>query len=294
MAVGTELVAPGSDWRHLGAHLRQAIRAAVRENVADEAAALAYYVFLAIPAALLLALGLFGIFAGEGAVDVVVRRAATIMPAEAVSLIDTGLTRAAANTSGSIALVAAGLVVALWTATGAMTALMRALNRIHGCPETRGFVRQRLVALAMLAVTFTAFALVVLLLVLGGPLSDWIGSAAGLESPVQWIWWTAQWPILIGGLLAAFAGVMALGPNIRFRRRLLTPGAAVAVVLWLLLSGLFAAYAGSFGSYDKTWGTLAGVVVTLVWIWLSALALLVGAELDARARRASEAAPNAL
>ena len=134
-----------------------------------------------------------------------------------------------------------------------------------------------------------AFALVFGLLVLGPVISDWLGSLFGLEDVFGWIWWTAQWPVLVVGLLAAFATVLYLGPDVDHPRwQFLTPGAAVAVVVWLVASGLFAVYTSTFGSYDKAWGSLAAVIVMLTWLWLSSLALLLGAELNAETERSRE------
>jgi membrane protein len=125
--------------------------------------------------------------------------------------------------------------------------------------------------------------------VLGPHLSGWVGDAVGLEGTIEWIWWSAQWPILIGGLLLAFAAVLFLGPDVDHPRwRFLTLGAVIAVLVWLAASGAFAWYVASFGSYDKTWGSLAAVIIMLVWIWLSAVVLLFGAEVNAELERSRE------
>lgn len=274
------------DWLAIA---KRAVREALDDGITDAAAALAYYLFLAIPAAMLLALGLFGLLAGPGAVDTLVERLGAVIPSEATTLVRDSLDRLVANQGGSATLVSVGAVLALWTATGAMTALMRALNRVYDREETRGFVRQRLTALAMVASILLAFGLALGLLVLGPHLARWVGEAAGMETLVGWVWWTAQWPILLAGLLAAFAIILYLGPNVDHPRlRFLTPGSLLAVVVWLAASGLFAAYTSLFGSYNKTWGTAAAVVVTLVWLWLGGLALLAGAEVNAEAERSRE------
>lgn len=276
----------GRDW---WAIVRRAVKESIADEITDSAAALAYYAFLAIPALLLLAIGVFGLVAGQDSVETLSARLASVMPAEAVTLIDDSLARVVENQGGSLALALVGGALALWTASGAMAALMRAFNRAYERPETRGFVRLRLTALAMLALTFAALLLVVGLLVLGPQLSRWVGDAVGLESAVAWIWWTAQWPMLVLGLLATFAVLLWLGPNVAHPRvQFVTPGSAIAVVLWLAASGLFAVYTSMFGSYNKTWGTLGAVVVTLTWLWLSALALLFGAEVNAEAERSRE------
>jgi membrane protein len=257
--------------------------------VTDVAAALAYYAFLAIPAVLLLAVGIFAQTAGPDTVDSVLERLQGIVPAEALTLIEDSLTRVIENQSGGVALIVLGLLLALWTASGAMNALMRGLNRVYDREETRSFVRQRLTALGMLVCLVIAFALVLGLLVLGPVLSEWAGEALGIETVVGWAWWILEWPILLFGLLGAFAAVLYLGPNVAHPRwRFLTPGSLAAVIVWLAASGLFAVYVASFGSYNKAWGSLAAVIIMLTWLWLSALALLLGAELNAEAERSRE------
>jgi membrane protein len=274
------------DWRAI---LVRGVREAVADNVTDVAAALAYYAFLAIPAVLLLAVGIFAQTAGPDTVDSVLERLQGIVPAEALTLIEDSLTRVIENQSGGVALIVLGLLLALWTASGAMNALMRGLNRVYDREETRSFVRQRLTALGMLVCLVIAFALVLGLLVLGPVLSEWAGEALGIETVVGWAWWILEWPILLFGLLGAFAAVLYLGPNVAHPRwRFLTPGSLAAVIVWLAASGLFAVYVASFGSYNKAWGSLAAVIIMLTWLWLSALALLLGAELNAEAERSRE------
>src|SRR6185369_1551256 len=106
---------------------------------------------------------------------------------------------------------------------------------------------------------------------------------------VGWIWWIATWPILLVGMLAAFSTLLHLGPNLPHRRwHFVTPGSVLATTIWLAVSGLFAVYTASFGSYNKTWGSLAAVIVMLTWLWLAAIALLLGAELNVETERSRE------
>jgi membrane protein len=264
-------------------------KSALGHQITDLAAALAYYSFLAIPSILLVALGVFSAFADPSAVQSLIDKIGTVAPADATALLDDSLTRMSQNNSGGWAIAAVGFVLALWTTTGAMTALMRALNRAYEREETRGFVRQRLSALAMVAVMLVAFALVFGLLVLGPALSGWIGDAVGIEAVFRWIWWVAQWPVLIVGLLAAFASVLYIGPNVDHPRwQFVSPGSLFAVVVWLLASGLFAVYTATFSSYNKAWGSLAAVIVMLTWLWLTGCALLLGAEINAETERSRE------
>jgi len=129
------------------------------------------------------------------------------------------------------------------------------------------------------------------LLMFGPQIEKWVGSALGASTLVGYLWWVAQWPILVAGLLAAFATILYLGPNLgdeKRRWKLITPGAVVAAVVWLAVSGLFAVYTAKFGSYNKTWGSLSAVIVMLTWLWLSSLALLFGAELNAEIEKSHE------
>lgn len=271
------------DWRAI---FTRAGKGALADGVTDVAAALAYYAFLAIPAALLVTLGLFTLLAGPDTVERIMGRLDGVVPPEAITLLEESLTRTLENQGGGIVMIVLGSALALWTSTGAMGGLIRGLNRVYGTEEGRGFVKQRLTALQMLACVVLAFALVVVLLVLGPVISGWLGGVLGLEGVFGWIWWTVQWPVLLLGLLVAIGGVLYLGPNVSHPRfRLVTPGSLVAVLIWLVASGLFALYVGLFGSYNKTWGSLAAVIIMLTWLWLSALAVLLGAELNAEVKR---------
>ena len=266
----------------------RAAKEAVDDHITDSAAAVAYYLFLALPAMLLISVGAFSVFAGPDAIDTIIDKARTVIPAEAATLLEDSLERTTQG-GGGLVMILVGGALALWTATGAMTAVMRALNSAYEREETRNFLRQRLAALVMLVFVLVALALVFGLLVLGPKLSGWIGDAVGLEAVFRWIWWTAQWPILILGLLLAFAVVLYVGPNVDHPVwKFVSFGAVVAVVIWLAASGAFALYVSQFGSYNKTWGSLAAVIILLTWLWLSALALLFAAEVNAEAERSRE------
>jgi membrane protein len=276
----------GRDWRAI---VVRAGKEAKDDNVTDIAAALAYYAFLAIPAALLVAVGVFSLTAGMDTIESMMNRLEGVVPAEVITLLEDSLTRMTGNQSGGLAMIVVGFLLALWTTTGALNALMRGLNRVYDRDETRGFFRQRFTALGMLFFLLLAFGLSFGLLVLGPVIADWLGGLLDLEGVFGWIWWTLQWPVLFLGLLFAFAWLLYLGPNVDHPRwRFLTPGAVLAVVIWLVASGLFAVYVSMFSSYNKAWGSLAAVIIMLTWLWLSALALLFGAEVNAEAERSRE------
>ena len=269
--------------------IKRAGKEAMDDHVTNIAAALAYYAFLAIPSALLVGVGVFSLLAGPDAVNTIVDKLGTVMPSQATSLIRSNLTNMTQKQATGVAMIGVGGLLAVWSLGGAMQNVMWALNVAYDRDETRGFVKRRLTAWLMLACVLLAFGLSFGLLVLGPHLSKWVGSAVGQTHLVSIVWWVAQWPVLIVGLLLAFAGVLYLGPNVDHPRwRFLTLGAAVAVVIWLAASGLFAFYTSKFGSYNKTWGALAAVVIMLTWFWLSGVALLFGAEINAEAERSRE------
>ena len=269
--------------------MKRAAKEAKDDGITDSAAALSYYAFLALPSIMLVVFGVFTLLAGENAINTVMDKLSTVAPADAVTLVRGSLERATENRGSSVAMIAVGGALALWTAIGAMTAVMRALNRAYDREETRGFFRVRTAALAMLFFAFIAFLLAFGLLVLGPQLSGWLAGAVGMEGAFEIIWWAAQWPILLVGLLLAFAVILYFGPNVEHPRwQFLTPGAVIAVVLWLAASGAFAVYVSMFGTYNKAWGSLAAVIIMLTWLWLSGLALLFGAEVNAEAERSRE------
>ncbi len=299
MAVGDRVDAPGasgpasvgsSRGRLSGREYLQVLKRAFsqfrEDNLTSVAAALAYYGFLAIPSVLMMAVGIFGLVSDPEGAAGLVDRLSGVMPEEAQTLLKDSLARLTQHNGTSLTILLVGTLIALWSLTGAMQNVMWGLNIAYQRDETRGFVRKRMTALTMIAFAGGAVLLVFALLVLGPHMVTWISDAVGSESAVSWVWWTAQWPILLLGLLVAFAGILYLGPNVERRRwSFLSFGALLAIVLFLVLSGAFAFYASRFGSYNKTWGSLSAVVVMLTWLWLSSVALLFGAEVNAETER---------
>ena len=275
------------DWRAIVVH---SVKNFLNDNGTMLASALAYSTFFAIPSVLLVAVGVFTLVAGQDTISALMAHFQHVMPAQATSLLGSSLHRLNRNQSASVVMTVVGAVLAVWATTGAMTAYMTALNLAYEQKDKRSFVRKRLVALQMVAVIGFAFLLVAVLLIFGPALETLVVDHAGRASgTVGWIWWAAEWPILLLGLVAAFSTLLHLGPDVPHRRwHFVTPGAILATALWLAVSGLFAVYTSSFGSYNKTWGTLAAVIVMLTWLWLTAIALLLGAELNAESERSCE------
>ena len=276
----------GARLSDVGLVLRSAVVEARRDRITTTAQALAYSLFLAIPSALLVVLGVFSLLASPADVDRLIHRSQDVIPAEAATLLSESLRRSTESPSSGLLMTILGAALALWATTSAATTLVQGITTAFDQPDSRSFVRKRLVALVIVVCLVAAAALVSGLLVLGPHLERWVGNAVGHPTLTAWAWWTAQWPILIAGLLLAFAVLLYLGPDVdQGGWKLITPGAITAMVIWLAASAAFALYAARFGSYNKTWGTLSAVVVMLIWLWLTSAALLFGAEVNAQARR---------
>jgi len=274
----------------LGVIVRAGKRLAA-DNMPMLAQAIAYSTFLAIPSVLLIVVGLFTLLSGPGAIETVISHLGRVMPGQATSLLHQSLTRLDHQQGASVVMTIVGFVLALWSTTGAMTTYMTALNIAYEQRDRRNFAVKRLTALLLVACIGAAFVLVAGLLIFGPVIERHLGHALGIPHALGYVWWSAQWPILFAGLLAAFGTLLYLGPDIEPKRwRFVTVGSVVAVVVWLAISGAFAYYTAHFGSYNKTWGSLAAVVVMLVWLWLGALALLFAAEIEAEAERSRGAA----
>jgi membrane protein len=267
-----------------------AVKSFLSNNGTMLASALAYSTFFAIPAVLLLAVGLFTLLAAPGTITTLMTHFNHVMPAQATDLLGGSLRRLDKRPATGIAMTALGALLALWSTTGAMSAYMTAINLAYEQKDKRKFVKKRLVALEMVAAIGFAFVLVGVLLIFGPALEKLVADhAGGAAGAVGWVWWIAEWPILLVGLFAAFSTLLHLGPDVPHRRwHFLTPGSVFATAVWLAASGFFAYYTASFGSYDKTWGSLAAVIVMLTWLWLAAIALLLGAELNAQTERYCE------
>ena len=276
------------EWREIAV---SAVKESVDDNVPMMASALAYSAFFAIPSALLHLLGVFTLVADESTIAHLVARLTEIAPSDAADLFGNSLRHLSQRSSTGLTLALVGLGLALWSASNAMSTVISALNVAYDREDSRGFVRSRLVAVVMAVFVGAAALLAGTLLVMGPHLQAWLGSALDARRPVELAWWIGQWPILIAGLLFAFAVVLYLGPDVEHRRwQLISPGSVVAVVVWLVVSSAFSFYTAHFGTYDKTWGTLGAVIVTLIWLWLAGLSLLFGGELNAETERRAQGA----
>jgi membrane protein len=273
-----------ADWKAI---FIRAAKSFMSNNATMLASALAYSSFFAIPAVLLVTVGVFTLVTGPDTVTTLMSHARTVIPAQATDLLGSSLRNLDAHPASSVVMTVVGFVLALWATTGAMNAYMLAINLAYERKDRRSFVRKRIVALEMVGAIGFAFVLVGVLLIFGPEIERSIASRLGGAGGVlDVVWWIAQVPILLVGLVAAFSTLLYLGPDVEHRKwKFLTPGSLVAALMWIAISGLFAVYTSMFGSYNKTWGTLSAVIVMLTWLWLSAIAILYGAEVNAELDR---------
>jgi membrane protein len=267
-----------------GAIALRAGKHAKADKITHLAQAIAFNGFLAIPSAMLLAIGVFSLTSGPQSAQSVIDRLNGVVPASVIDVLRGSLNQLLASQQGGV-MALVGAVLALWSLSGAMMTVSWSLNMAYHRTETRGFVRLRATSVLMAMCMIAAVALVVVMLVLGPSISTWINDHTGTDA-ATWLWDIGRWPVLVFGLLATFASVLYLGPDVdRHRFRLISHGALLALVAWLVVSGGFAFYADRFAGYNKVWGSVAAVIVTMVWMWLSSLALLIGAELNAEIER---------
>jgi membrane protein len=282
----------------LGQTLKRTVAEFKEDQLTDRAAALTYYGVLSIFPALIALVSIVGLVGNPATVtntltDVI----SSIGPASAVETFK-GPIEGITNSSGAAGvLLIVGIAAALWTASGYVGAFMRAANVIYEVEEGRSFVKLRPLQMLVTLVLVLLLALVLVAVVLTGPLADAVGSAVGLGSTAVTAWDIGKWPVLLAVVVVMIALLYYASPNAKLGGvKSILPGAVLAVVIWLVASAGFAFYVANFGSYDKTYGTLGGVVVFLVWVWLTNVAILLGAELNAereRSRQLEAGAPGA-
>jgi membrane protein len=182
-----------------------------------------------------------------------------------------------------------GLAGALWSASGYVGAFSRALNSIYEIDEGRPFWKLRPLQIVVTLIAVLLSAAVLVMLVVSGPLAESIGNQIGLGQAAQTTWSIAKWPVLALMVVVIVALLYYATPNVKQPKfRWISVGAAVAIVTWVVVSVLFGFYVANFSSYDKTYGSIAGVIVFLLWLWLTNLSLLFGAEIDSELERGRE------
>jgi membrane protein len=263
-----------------------------KQFMADDCMGLAQQVaysslFAFLPTVVLL-IGLLGLF-GTGAFDSLEHFASSVAPKGVLDMIDLAKQDSARNKSGSAIAFIVGAFLAVWAASGAMGAVIKAVNRAYDRLETRPFWKLRIVAIILVIATGFATAGMFLLIVFGGSLGQAIARRTALGGAFELFWNIARWPIAFVAVLLFFALVYYLAPNVSQRDwRWVSPGSFVGAVMWLVLSGLFALYTSFSSSYSKTYGSIAGAIILLLWLNYSAWAVLFGAELNAELEREAD------
>jgi membrane protein len=262
------------------------------DELTDRAAALTYYAVLSIFPALIVLVSIVGlVFEPARVTKALTDVVSSIGPASAVDTFKGPIETITKSSGTAGIMLVVGIASALWTASGYVGAFMRAANVIYEVEEGRSFVKLRPLQMLVTLVLVLLLALVLVAVVLTGPLADAVGSAVGLGSAAVTAWDIAKWPVLLAVVVVMIALLYYASPNARLHGvKSILPGAALAVVVWLIASAGFAFYVANFGSYDKTYGALGGVVIFLVWVWLTNVAILLGAELNAERERSRQLA----
>jgi membrane protein len=262
----------------------------MEDGMTDWAAALTYYGLLSLFPALIALVSVVGLVADPEEITRTLTDIVSQMgPSSAADTFAGPIESITSNSGTSGVLLIVGLATALWSASGYIGAFIRASNVIWETPEGRPFWKLRPLQLLVTLVMVLLLALVALALVFTGPVVETIGGAIGLGDTAITVWEIAKWPVLVAVVIFMFAVLYYASPNVKVPSfRWMTPGSVVALVAWVAVSALFAFYVASFGSYDKTYGTLGGVVALLVWMWITNLAILFGMELNAERERTRE------
>jgi membrane protein len=277
---------PGRSWKEI---VKRTVKEFQEDNLTDWAAALTYYGVMSLFPMLLVLVALLGLIGQESTIATATESLRSAGLADVAKNVQGPLDEIVRHKGGAGALVGFGLLGALWSASGWVGAFTRAMNSVYEVKEGRPFWKLRPLQIVITLVTVLLVSLVLLAVVVSGPIAEAVGKAVGAGDTAVSVWGIAKWPVLLVVLMGMVDGLYYIAPNVRQPRlRWVTPGGVTAVLVWVLASAGFGIYVSNFGSYGKTYGTLGSVITFLVWMWLSNLALLFGAELDSELERERE------
>ncbi len=266
--------------------LKRTVREFKEDNLTDLAAALTYYGILAIFPAVIALISIVGLV-GHSATDTLITNLDKLAPGTARTVFTNAINGLAKSRGAAGVLFVIGILGALWAASGYVAAFMRASNQIYDIAEGRPFWMTIPVRLAVTVAMVLLLVISALAVAITGGLAGRVGDLLGVGGSAVQVWDIAKWPVLLVVVSFMFSILYWASPNVKQPGfRWLSPGGVVAVVTWVIASGLFAFYVANFSSYNKTYGTLAGVIVFLVWLWISNVAILLGAEFNAELTRA--------
>lgn len=255
------------------------------DELTDRAAALTYYGVLALFPALLVLVSLLGI-AGRSATDEVLENIQKLAPGPARDILTDAVTQLQGRSGIGSVMALVGIVLAVWSASGYVAAFIRSANAVYDVPEGRPVWKVLPVRVGVTVLLLVLAVLSALIVVFTGDLARRAGTALGIGDTALTVWSIAKWPVLVVLVTIMIALLYWATPNVKGRGfRWITPGSVLALLIWLIASAGFAFYVANFASYNKTYGTLAGVIVFLVWLWIGNIAILLGLEFDAELAR---------
>lgn len=274
--------------------LKRTVKEFNDDNLTDWAGALTYYAVLSLFPGLIVLTSLLALM-GETTTQELMKYVDQVAPGQAGDLIKSSVEELRKGQSAAGLLGIIGLLTAFWTASGYLGAFMRACNAVYDVEEGRPFWKTVPLRLGLTLGSVVLVSLTLGALVLTGGVADTVGNFIGLGDTVVTVWDIVKWPVILLLVPLAFAVLYWAAPNVRHHGfRWITPGSLLAIVLWALATVGFAIYVANFASYNKTYGSLGGVIVFLVWLWISNIAVLLGAEFDAeleRGRRMAQGEP---
>jgi membrane protein len=265
--------------------LKRSIREFKHDDITDRAAALTYFGVLALFPAMLVLVSILGLL-GKSTTQQVLTNLGQVAPGGVSSFLKGVVTQVQgkAGVAGVAGII--GIVVALWSASGYVAAFMRASNAIYDVDEGRPIWKTAPIRVGTTIALVVMLVIAVAIVVLTGPVANQVGTAFGIGHAAVLIWDIAKWPVLLIIVSVMLTLLYKASPNVRQPAfRWISAGGIVAVVIWLIASGLFAVYVSFSGSYNKTYGSLATVIIFLVWLWISNIAILLGAEFNAETQR---------
>jgi membrane protein len=265
--------------------LKRTVREFKDDHLTDWAAALTYYGVLAIFPAILALVSVLGL-AGASATQTLIDNIGSVAPGPAKDIVTSAVENLQKSQSAAGLLFIVGIAVALWSASGYVAAFMRASNAIYEVGEGRPIWKTLPTRVLTTVVLLVMLAAVAIGVSVTGPLAEQVGRLLGIGDTAVMVWDIAKWPVILVVVMSMFAILYWAAPNVKHPRfRWISPGSVVGVVLWLLASAAFAFYVANFASYNKTYGALGGVIVFLIWLWISNIAILLGAEFNAEVER---------
>jgi len=271
----------GGSWL---AAARRALKEYKADDLQDRAAALTYFGIQSIFPGLLVLVSLLGVL-GKSATQPLITNLGNAAPASVRKIIMTDVTHLQHSHAAAGILGIAGIVLALWSASNYVAAFMRASNVIYDVPEGRPIWKTAPIRLGVTLVTMILLVASAIIVVVTGALAQKVGNVLGLGSTAVTVWNIAKWPVLLIIIGLILAILFWASPNAKHGFQWVSPGGITAVVLWLAASGLFALYVANFSHYNKIYGSLAGVIIFLIWMWISNVAILLGAEFNAELER---------